>query len=120
MTLSTRVDQPSRLLVLVLDAAGQLHRLYPDTQSEWEAVTPAGKTVTLPKTGSPDLRVVAPAGTDELLFYALPEHHPMWADQSWTGFDAASIDFTWLQDVLAQSPSRVSSAHRRLIAVGPE
>lgn len=120
LTFSTRVNQNSHLLVLVMDAAGDLHRLYPVTREEWSTVIPAGETVTLPATGSPELRVTAPAGTDEMLFYALPEHHPMWATQTWASFDATVIDFAWLHHVLAQTPSGISSTHRRLIAVAPE
>jgi len=119
LTFSARVDAPSRLLVLALDTAGSLNLIYPSVKQEWEAVIPAGRTVTLPAAGAPDLRVTAPAGTDEILFYALPEDHPSWVDQPWLSFKEAPVNFTWLDAIIAQSPTRVSAAHRRLIAVAP-
>ncbi len=120
VTFSTRVDARSRLLVMALDTAGDLHRLYPVSKQEWSAVIPAGRAITLPAVGSPDLVVAAPAGTDELLFYAVPAEHPHWVNQSWADFDQTAVDFSWLDSVLLQSPSRVSAAHRRLVAVAPE
>ena len=120
VTFSMRVENPSRILVLSLDTAGELHRLYPVSEREWELVIPAEQTVTLPTVGSPDLRVTAPAGTDEILFYAMPVDHPQWAKLAWDDFDRVAVNFEWLDNVLAESPTRVSAAHRRLIAVAPE
>lgn len=120
VTFSTRVNKPSRLLVLALDAAGDLHRLYPADEREWAAVLPEGEVISLPESGSDDLRVTGPAGTDELLFYALPENHPAWVKQTWLEFDSHAVNFEWLDGMINQSPVRISAAHRRLIAVAPE
>lgn len=120
VTFSTRVNKPSRLLVLALDTAGDLHRLYPASEREWDSIIYQGDVVTLPAAGSADLRVTAPAGTDEILFYALPHNHQAWEQSSWETFDNNAVDFKWLDTVLHQSPSPYSAAHRRLIAVAPE
>jgi len=120
VTFSTRVNNPSRLLVLALDTAGDLYRLYPAVESEWEAILPEGKVLRLPELGTQDLRVTEPAGTDELLFYAMPQNHPAWVNGSWAEFDNQAIDFDWLDALIHQSPSRISAAHRRLIAVASE
>lgn len=68
--------EDSHLLILVLDAAGDLSVLYPS--NEVEARTPLSADVLkrIPHIDQTPIRVTPPWGTDTVLFYAFPASHP--------------------------------------------
>lgn len=69
--------QATKLLVLVLDANSDLSLIYPVNARERNAVLPALKVQTIPGEGEPPLRVMAPWGTDTVLFYGLNPTHEL-------------------------------------------
>lgn len=62
----------SQWAVLVADGEGYLNMLHPIDETEATALLPPGETIYWPPEDAPALRVVPPAGTDTLLFYAWP------------------------------------------------
>lgn len=72
LTFRIQSDTDAALLVLLVDSAGDLSVLFPANQRELETLLPAGRPVTLPATGETPLVARPPAGTEQLLFYALP------------------------------------------------
>lgn len=72
----TVATEDSYLLVLVLDAAGQLSVLYPASDAEASSPLSADVLKRIPDIDQMPLRVTPPWGTDTVLFYAFPASNP--------------------------------------------
>ena len=73
-------EQDANLLVLTINAKGQLAVLYPIHEREAFSVLPAMQPLRIPALNDPQLQVTPPWGTDLVLFYALPVGHPIVGD----------------------------------------
>ncbi len=112
------LNTPAQLVMIVMDAHGQYHWLYPQTKREAKRVFPPVNGFIFPPANQFDLRVTEPWGTDHVVFYALPPQSEISSKvlnmMDENGVESNQLLYTALIDELTHSSERYSASHIRI------